>query len=484
MSKSFEQDKPSNFSRPFRRLSSWVSPADRQDTWEERLHGSPTVLAEAVEWSMVHGFYAGMGGFVYDIDDASSDENPRFLPESCRLTLTARAVVLLCRCGLLPRIRQREILDKSKSDGLAKALACLQAGWMVAQVIARLHYGLPITLLEVNTLGHVFCAFVIYVLWWNKPKYIKEPTKLEGEWIKSIMAFMYMSSKLSGQKIGKTGHLKNFTITSELSALAYIPENVHTGLDAHFVPKPQQGMDNMDLDKTASLELAEVYASVQNPTSVQLERWRLGAQAVKKYPAIRAQFTVSLYPRARKDSEALRLYPEMPTNFRQDSEYQVPTVGDWLECPSEQLVTEVAGNWPDDDLLRGVAGLMMGAVLWSASIAFGAVHAAAWECYFPSTAEAWLWRSSACYIIASGLLWLLANLLSQCSQKIWWYWYDMLLYQKHWLHYFGWGLVFTIFGIAYIFARLFLVVEAFLSLRSLPVGAYNTPQWTDVIPHL
>ena len=478
-----EQNGPANISRLFRHLPSWLSPTLSQVGLGVSKKSRVTD-SETFKWSMSHGFYAGMGGFVFDIEDMSSGEDSIFPSGSCRLTLTARAVALLCRCGLLPQIRRSEILDKSKADGLAKALACLQAGWMVAQVIARVHYGLPITLLEVNTLGHVFCAFIIYILWWNKPKWINEPTKLEGDWVRPIVAFMYMSSKLSGQSSVAPGHVKDFVARSELSALAYVPENTHTGEEAYFNPKPPVARDDLNLDKTASLELANLYASVQHPSSVQIERWRLAARAVKMYPAIRARFTGGLDAKGRKNTEALNLYPEMPANFIQGRQCHSTSKEDWLECPPEQLVTEAVGNWPDDDLLRGVAGLMMGVVLWFASMAFGAVHVAAWNCYFPTGTEAWLWRSSALYIMASGLLWLLVNMLSQCSRTIWWYWYDMLLYQKHWLHYMAWGFICSICGIAYIFARLFLVVEAFISLRSLPVEAYATPQWTNVVPHL
>lgn len=437
-----------------------------------------------VKWSMSHGFYAGMGGFVFDVDHSMFQQPSASVPRKRRLTLTARGVLLLYQCGLLPQIHQREILDKSKADGLAKALACLQAGWMVGQVIARLHAGLPVTLLEVNTLGHVFCAFVVYILWWNKPKWIKESTKIEGDWVKPIAAFMYMSSKISSESNLATGHVKDFVARSELSVLAYRPEDTKAGKDAHFVPKPYSTTGDLKPDTATSLELANLYASVQHPSHIQTERWRLAAQAVTTYPAIQARFTGGLDSQTRKDSEAVRLYPEMPANFLQGNQGRLDSKADWLECAAEELVTDVAANWPDDDLLRGVAGLMMGMVLWFASMAFGAVHAAAWDCYFPSEIEAWMWRVSALYITASGLIWLIANMLSQCSRVIWWYWYDMLLYQKHWLHYVWWITICAACGSVYVFARLFLVVEAFISLRSLPIGSYTTPQWTSMIPHL
>jgi hypothetical protein len=38
--------------------------------------------------------------------------------------------------------------------------------------------------------------------------------------------------------------------------------------------------------------------------------------------------------------------------------------------------------------------------------------------------------------------------------------------------------------LAYIPATIFLVVEAIISLRDMPVEAYQTSDWTQLIPHL
>ncbi|KAK3385199.1 hypothetical protein B0H63DRAFT_559864, partial [Podospora didyma] len=72
-------------------------------------------------------------------------------------------------------ISRGEILDKSKSNGLAKALVCVQATWFRAQCITRICQALPITLLELSSFGHSVCALVIYVLWWYKPTGIELP---------------------------------------------------------------------------------------------------------------------------------------------------------------------------------------------------------------------------------------------------------------------------------------------------------------------
>ena len=104
------------------------------------------------QWTMTHDFFACTGGFAFDV--AGSED---FLPPECpkRLTITARGMALLARCGHLPDISRADILDKSKANDLAKALVMIQAFWMLVQVLGRLITRLPVTLLEVNTIAHV-----------------------------------------------------------------------------------------------------------------------------------------------------------------------------------------------------------------------------------------------------------------------------------------------------------------------------------------
>ena len=129
----------------------------------------------------MHGFYAGMGGFVIDLEDLKTDDETPFIPGQRYLTLTPRGVQLLAECGLLPDISPKEISERSKTDGIGKALAIMQASWLLVQVINRLIAKLPVTLLEINTLGHVGCAFGTYILWWRKPGWLNYPTRLHGD---------------------------------------------------------------------------------------------------------------------------------------------------------------------------------------------------------------------------------------------------------------------------------------------------------------
>ena len=150
-------------------------------------------------WTFIHSMYAGMGGFVFEIDLLPQDDGA-FIPNRDRLTLTAPGVLLLARCGRLPVISAKDIEDKSKRDGLERFIVCVQAGWMVVQTISRAIEHQTITLLEFNTLGHVFTALIIYLLWWQKPSNVKQPTFVQGDETEALCAYTYMSSRLSGRQ--------------------------------------------------------------------------------------------------------------------------------------------------------------------------------------------------------------------------------------------------------------------------------------------
>lgn len=177
-------------------------------------------------WTLVHGFYAQMGGFVLDTFNAF----PEVLPET-RDTLDLESFRVLLQYSRKPfpefqsdrkrdhvevirhvhgsnreleaedriqpdadckgahgllasniyeklQISEKDILDKSKASGLAKALVCAQALWFCIQCLSRILQSLPITLLELNTFAHCLCALIIYLLWWHKPLGIEEATTL------------------------------------------------------------------------------------------------------------------------------------------------------------------------------------------------------------------------------------------------------------------------------------------------------------------
>ena len=71
-----------------------------------------------------------------------------------------------------------EIMDKGKSDWLAKSLVLLQTLWFVTQCIARATEHLPVTHLEIVTLVYAAMNFVIYAFWWSKPLNVNRPIRV------------------------------------------------------------------------------------------------------------------------------------------------------------------------------------------------------------------------------------------------------------------------------------------------------------------
>ena len=98
----------------------------------------------------------------------------------------------------------------------------------------------------------------------------------------------------------------------------------------------------------------ETSEEVNVPDSEQNLRWRLAAEAIIKYPAIKKRFKTIAFA----DTEGNQ------TTYLQE------------EQPEELLVT-CSTNWSREGLLSGQIGLVMGMVLWSVSVAYGGIHTAA-----------------------------------------------------------------------------------------------------------
>ena len=447
-------------------------------------------------WTRTHSFYANMGGFVFDLDENCATERDNFTAKHSRLTVTPRGMALLARCGFLPKISKEDILDKSKSDNLSKMISVVQALWMFAQIVSRLVVDLPVTLLEVNTVAHILCAMIIYILWWDKPKLINEPTRLNGDWVPPVAAYMYMSSQISGWKRTRPGILKKDWIDPELSILALKPStarnskiNALTPLQNFLskkqrlgfiaslpsisiagIPRLQAGSDCGSLSirpisafatkgESSSTAISTIQSRLESSQDFQSTRWSLAAEAMTLHSAI-----------------ACRVIPRET----QEGDKKL----NWAEPITEELVDDSIGNWATENLLRDMSGFVMGMVVWSASMAYGGLHATAWNGHFPSRIEMWLWRASSICIAGSGLTWILINMLARTFEGFKAYWGRVESLRAHWTSLVGLGSLATLCGLAYLLARIFLIVEAFISLRKLPAAAFETLQWTELVPHL
>jgi len=326
------------------------------------------------------GFFLAMGG-IEVVDKA----NP-----TARRQLTPQGVIKMARAGLLPKLNVDEINDKSKSDGFARLIVCIQAGWMVLQAIVRKINGLPLTLLEIHILTNVICAWGMYLFWLKKPQNVLVTTIVE--------------------------------IDAEAIAL--------------LIDKPE------DFTKGVSPNL----------------------------------WTVD-----------------------EDTFHEVTDEGSLVDQTETGFLDFTRGQ-----LIKLIFSMPICGI-------YGAIHLLPWNAHFPTHLERIMWRTSGVIILASPTIILFIRLAirpfmrpllrangirvfeeenvslkrrptmqemsrSASSGR----WVRLALQMYAW---FCLGVLLPVLTLGYISARLFFIVESFASLRSLPVGAYQSVSWVGMIPH-
>jgi len=105
------------------------------------------------------------------------------------------------------------------------------------------------------------------------------------------------------------------------------------------------------------------------------------------------------------------------------------------------------------------------------SLAFSALHVAAWKFHFSTLTELWLWRTNSILCTVAPLLLALLFCLLPEPQDV------PDINSKHW-----WfpGLL----AVLYTIGRLYMFVEMFAGLRAAPASVYQTPQWSQYFPSI
>lgn len=121
------------------------------------------------------------------------------------------------------------------------------------------------------------------------------------------------------------------------------------------------------------------------------------------------------------------------------------------------------------DALKSVAAF--------AGSAYGGLHLSAWNDFFPTQVERWLWMACSLATGASGIvlaLFFVATQKVRVFEKLEHFVRNSVAFRKV-----GAWVVTPLF----LAARVFIVVEAFVSLRQQPKAVYKTTEWTDYLPH-
>ena len=110
-------------------------------------------------WTIYHGFYATMGGFMLQ---------PR---DSRPFPVNYKQLHYLVMGGYVsfPNITETKIRCMGKQDTFQKGLTLLQLGWFIVQCIGRAIQHLPLTTLELATSGLALYTLASYCQWFHKP---------------------------------------------------------------------------------------------------------------------------------------------------------------------------------------------------------------------------------------------------------------------------------------------------------------------------
>ncbi|KAI3323706.1 hypothetical protein HD806DRAFT_522284 [Xylariaceae sp. AK1471] len=411
----------------------------------------PVEIAQRFGWT--YCFYAVMGGFVVDVSPIHD-----YLEY---VTIKPQGLVFLAQRGHFIDLSENAIRDKSKADILAKVIVCIQVMWLIIQSIGRKVEGLPIALLEYHVLAHVACALGLYLFWFKKPFDVQEATIVDSSKFTDELALMLLESPCSRESRNlELYNMDTDTHQHTMSRSESITIHNHNGADnpgpdtteyrygdedISLLVGPGQSLENgLGVKKDSDTEV--------RLNSKDLKRWTKAHRAMEE--------DIQAYPFGEIKYHGIRYLSKHSSNI-QDTSFGDSTA-------EIQLATK--------ELQQGNRSNVLAAILLIAlPAAYGGFHLAAWNHHFPSKVEMWLWR-------ISGLL--VATIPTIYS--IWDGSYSGIgdAFKENGASETPELLVFCLLFLVYVPARSFLVIEAFMSVRQMPIGVFVTVDWSNYIPHL
>lgn len=450
-----------------------------------RMRQLSKVEADGGRWRLEHAFYANSGGFLLQCPDCAA------------FPVNAASVYFLVSKGYidLPDMTADEIKDKSKADSFAKFAAIFQGFWLIAQTIARLVQGLPLSQLELFTLAFVVSTAMSYYFWWRKPQNVSTPTVIpcplpvakiradaglaHGDWTSTPMDFV----ECEGRRWRRRDMFQNFDLEAA-------PRRTEKTSDAP-AGNDTTPEDGKTTEKENKLEGevgerggiskcmgSEADLSPVSPSNA-FEKEEVG------YKRVDSDLTLVCTPIIPRPSKQAPLRVGNPAS--EDEEYTTT---------QRQPVKRV----PDDATLppaRIPPKIILSLVL--PSMLHSTIHLLGWDLEYPTDIERQLWRAAAVTLTAAScvsiaITRLLALVGYRGRYNLVYVWvnadYDEpegdqrgglrrpagsfpLIEVLLWL-----------FTAGLIIARLYIIVEVVVSLRAMPRDVFITVNWIDFLPHV
>jgi len=366
-----------------------------------------------------------------------------------RLQFTWAGLSKLAECGVLPKVDLEEVHGRSNADVITKALTCLQASWFFIQSVARWNERLPVTLLEFHTLLHVGCTLCTYLVWWKKPYAISAPAFCREPRVRDMAALFALNCHPASRR-------------SEARPDMAGAETCHA---------------SRDIIDEKSIRVAN--KGGKNNTNV-YEHLQAVNRALKDLRSRGIEFTWE-----RSEDGTIQI-----DGVRQLVASAIPDMNTDLRIYNAYKTGEVRSN---HDIFHFFALQVLCGI-------YDLCYLGAWGLQFPSKSEKDLWRFLCGFqflLILMALFWTCLR-LCYVSMKGWRSRYQQvgsaekstsrwialsLQDGNNWDRWMTRILMF-IGVLAMVLARLYFLVESYISLRSPPRGTYETVTWTRLIPHI
>jgi len=135
------------------------------------------------------------------------------------------------------------------------------------------------------------------------------------------------------------------------------------------------------------------------------------------------------------------------------------------------LRVKESSNWQTRGDIKDKSGLGLVWAFALLGLCYGGLHATSWNSHFPTGTEQTMWRGASCLVAGAGFIYVIIIPMVMAIMED------------------GFDPISTMCVAAVAIAavalpRMFLQFEAFISVRSLPLGAYNTTSWINLLPHI
>ncbi|KDR73289.1 hypothetical protein GALMADRAFT_72820 [Galerina marginata CBS 339.88] len=381
-------------------------------------------------WTMTHGFYIQMGGFMLHDGETAIGV---LSPEKLECLLEQNLIEM-------PKITEDEIKDRSKGDGLSKAIVIVQTTWFIVQCIARSARGFIVTQLELITLAFAALNAIMYVFWWNKPLdidttvpvYLMHPTPPQLP-IPPPQIEMRPVDKISAATGSETDE---FHVQHPHSDKHMIRQDISSGGDNesdNWTPTSDTPVPTRQAKRSAMFwDLA-------------LQAWCILSAAAAVVIVRRVHDIFNIFKKKNSIGEG---------KLRVNTFYVYD--GDLIET-------------------RAGMGLVYGLPLITAL--FGAIHCAGWNFPFPTYIESIIWRVSSAFLTGVAVVVVPGIFVAQRFRPG---------ESTSLVHFIFVGMTSLVHAMLplYALARLALLVGALISLRDLPPAALAEVEWTLSIPHI